>query len=369
MKKVVFAVLSLLFVALVVAVCAPKELSEEEQKALEAELNQLSDEELDQAIKAVETKDTGALAGQAYYKKLPTVQSKIPKIGSPTLPKDTFLATAKKVQQNRVSTLGCAGKPDGYVVSNKGLKPSKSLCIGGKGNLCSDYDPDTIHSVKDVSGKFYALCVHISTWIECNLDGIKEGTGDIIVYNGPVVLAGGKLICAENPYIPGSEQLMICDFAVETAQKAGKFNIPGYICTNGEWSQLPTEICTDDKDNDGDGLIDCNDADCINDGVSTGKFTCDGNTVVNETKFTCTGVVGLKKTVDDCSTSNDEDDKYTCYVTPQNAEWKTGCHRCGAPLCEKDGKIIFSYYNSCDLEYPQGTWKDTGEVVTGPGCQ
>ena len=76
-------------------------------------MNQLSDEELDQAIKAVETKDTGALAGQAYYKKLPTVQSKIPKIGSPTLPKDTFLDAAKKVQQARVK--GCAPGPTGKI--------------------------------------------------------------------------------------------------------------------------------------------------------------------------------------------------------------------------------------------------------------
>ncbi|MBS3126586.1 hypothetical protein J4228_00300 [Candidatus Woesearchaeota archaeon] len=266
MKKGVFAVLSLLFVVLVLAGCAPKELSEEEQKALEAELNQLSDEELDQAIKAVETKDTGALAGQAYYKKLPTVQSKIPKIGSPTLPKDTFLDAAKKVQQARVK--GCAPGPTGKI----------------KCETEYSYGVDELYAVKEFQN------------VDCSKYSDKDYCGTLKCMDG--------IGCCKNEFVVGSS-------------------------------------------------------------------TCNGNIWVNQTKNKCTGVI--TENIRDCSNLyGTGKTKFTC-KTPQvgpSGYFLNGCQGCGSPICEKDGeKQAPGFGFTCDLIYPKGTWKDTGEVVTGPGCQ
>ena len=66
MKKIVFAVLSLLVISMFLVGCAEKELTKEEERALEVELEQMSDEELDSVIQEGESEDTKALAGQAY---------------------------------------------------------------------------------------------------------------------------------------------------------------------------------------------------------------------------------------------------------------------------------------------------------------
>ena len=52
MKKMFLVLISFLAIALLVIGCAPqeKELSSEEQQALDSELNQMSDEQLDQVI-------------------------------------------------------------------------------------------------------------------------------------------------------------------------------------------------------------------------------------------------------------------------------------------------------------------------------
>ena len=278
MKKGVFAVLSLLFVVLVLAGCAPKELSEEEQKALEAELNQLSDEELDQAIKAVETKDTGALAGQAYYKKLPTVQSKIPKIGSPTLPKDTFLATAKKVQQARVKV--CAPGPTGKIKCEFETEPFVR-----------------IYAVKEFQN------VDCSTYLATTPPNKAECS-----------FLGGKV-------------------DLETLAK-----------------MLPSQ-CVEN--------IGC----CKQEQF---PFTCEGNTIINQSKNPCSGGIITVQKLKTCSEMNEGDKKYTCPQNLQNLGWGE-CVVCGAPICEKDD-ITRAAYTTCEDLYPKG-WKDTGEVVTGPGCQ
>ncbi|MBU1976523.1 MAG: hypothetical protein KKA62_01055, partial [Nanoarchaeota archaeon] len=74
MKKSIFVVLSLLVIAMFLVGCAPQEeLSQEDQQALDSELNQMSDEQLDQVIEEAESEGATALAGQAYskYKAIP----------------------------------------------------------------------------------------------------------------------------------------------------------------------------------------------------------------------------------------------------------------------------------------------------------
>ncbi len=68
MKKIIL-VLGLLVVAMFLVGCAEKELTKEEEQALESELEQLSDEELDKVIEEGESEDTKALAGQAYQRR------------------------------------------------------------------------------------------------------------------------------------------------------------------------------------------------------------------------------------------------------------------------------------------------------------
>jgi len=87
MKKSIFVVLGLLIIALFLVGCAQEEVSDTE---LEAELSELSDDELDSAIDTVEAQDTAALAGQAYFKKIPSKFSKVPK--------SRFLVSAYKVK-------------------------------------------------------------------------------------------------------------------------------------------------------------------------------------------------------------------------------------------------------------------------------
>ena len=99
MKKIGLAVLSLLVIAMFLVGCAEGEVSDTE---LETQLEQLSDEELDQAIETVEAQDTEALAGQAYWK-----YQKIPRA-----PKYKFLKSAYKVKLKRVQL------PSPEVVSN-----------------------------------------------------------------------------------------------------------------------------------------------------------------------------------------------------------------------------------------------------------
>ena len=93
MKKILL-VLSLLIVAMFLVGCAEKELSSEEQKALESELDQMSDEQLDQVIQEGESEDTKALAGQAY--------SRV-RVGRYNYKPSTTLKTAYKVKATRIS--------------------------------------------------------------------------------------------------------------------------------------------------------------------------------------------------------------------------------------------------------------------------
>lgn len=107
MRKIILMLSVLLVVGVLLAGCAKKELTQEEQQALESQLEQLPDKDLDQAIKMVEAQDTGALAGQAFYP-----YPKIPKV-----PKDKFLLTAYKIklvkatQQETVWNFGAKWDP------------------------------------------------------------------------------------------------------------------------------------------------------------------------------------------------------------------------------------------------------------------
>ena len=62
MRKAILVVLSILAVSLLMVSCAPQPAG----KAVEAELEQLSDAELEQAIAEGEAAESKALAGQAY---------------------------------------------------------------------------------------------------------------------------------------------------------------------------------------------------------------------------------------------------------------------------------------------------------------
>jgi len=101
MKKMFLVMLSLLVVAMFLVGCAQEKVSDEE---LEAELSELSAGELDEAIETVEAQDTGALAGQAYMKRIP----KIPR----NIPKEKFLKTAYKVKSLKLIEPPC---PANYI--------------------------------------------------------------------------------------------------------------------------------------------------------------------------------------------------------------------------------------------------------------
>jgi hypothetical protein len=86
MKKIILVMLSLVVISMFLIGCTQEEVSDAE---LEAQLSELSAEELDQTIETVEAEDTGALAGQAFKR-----ISKSPR----NVPKDKFLKTAYKVK-------------------------------------------------------------------------------------------------------------------------------------------------------------------------------------------------------------------------------------------------------------------------------
>lgn len=95
MKKSIFVVLSLLVVVMFLVGCVEKELTKEEQQALEAELEQMSNDQLDQMIEEGESQDVKAIAGQAYQKL---------SIGNKTAIKPaTALKTAYKVKASRAA--------------------------------------------------------------------------------------------------------------------------------------------------------------------------------------------------------------------------------------------------------------------------
>jgi hypothetical protein len=93
MKKSIFVVLGLLVIAMFLVGCAPQEeLSQEDQQALDSELSQMSDDQLDQVIQEGETQDSAAIAGQAYRKVT---------VGKTSVKPSTALKTAYKVKFSR----------------------------------------------------------------------------------------------------------------------------------------------------------------------------------------------------------------------------------------------------------------------------
>jgi hypothetical protein len=94
MKKSIFVVLSLLVIAMFLVGCVPQEeLSEEDQQALDSELGEMSDQQLDQVIEEAESEGATALAGQAYSK-----YKSIPKAS-----KSRVLASAYKAKLEKVA--------------------------------------------------------------------------------------------------------------------------------------------------------------------------------------------------------------------------------------------------------------------------
>lgn len=85
-------------IALLLVGCARTPLTETEEKSLEAELEQISDEELDQIIAQGESQDTRALAGQAYQ----TVM-----VGNSTYEPSLMLKLAYKTKLNRLKSKRC----------------------------------------------------------------------------------------------------------------------------------------------------------------------------------------------------------------------------------------------------------------------
>jgi len=133
MKKMFLVMLSLLVVAMFLVGCAQEKVSDEE---LEAELSELSAGELDEAIETVEAQDTGALAGQAYMKRIP----KIPR----NIPKEKFLKTAYKVKYLRIM----------QGLANKCARPNYMLeedsCPTGFGSMLEDcYTCSIVPSIKN----------------------------------------------------------------------------------------------------------------------------------------------------------------------------------------------------------------------------
>lgn len=94
MKKIILMLLGVLAISMFLVGCVEKELSTKEQQALESELKQMPDDQLDQVIKDGESQDTKAIAGQAYQK--------IP-IGKTSVKPSEALKTAYKVKASRAA--------------------------------------------------------------------------------------------------------------------------------------------------------------------------------------------------------------------------------------------------------------------------
>jgi hypothetical protein len=140
MKKMFLVMLSLLVVSMFLVGCTTEEISDEE---LEAELSDLSAEELDQAIEAVEAEDSEALAGQAYMKRTSEL--------SRNIPKDRFLKIAYKERLKKVYLSQC----DSKCMENYG---THGLCGGSEGYL-SGFEP--------CEGQVLCVCSPAT----CNSDG------------------------------------------------------------------------------------------------------------------------------------------------------------------------------------------------------
>jgi hypothetical protein len=154
MKKIILAVLSLLVVVMFLVGCAQEEVSEEE---LETELSELSAEELDQAIETVETEDSGALAGQAYFRKIPSKFSKVPK--------DRFLKSAYKTRLTKLEQKYCY-----YLDSNGNNLPA--------GTTYNEAKEENYIGVKTQEGESLNDCDSNNNWqyYYCDIYGIESGT-------------------------------------------------------------------------------------------------------------------------------------------------------------------------------------------------
>ena len=106
---------------------------------------------------------------------------------------------------------------------------------------------------------------------------------------------------------------------------------------------------------------------CLHSIVESGEYApaCDGNTAVSYTQNSCDGDDVVKNS-SVCSDWSSESNIYTCYSDPEHeySYWNVpGCQVCGKKICvNSEGSRYLS--NKCT-----GGWVDTGEVVTGPGCE
>ncbi len=122
----VVAMLSLVVISMFLVGCTEKKVSDAE---LEAQLSELSDTELDQAIQTIEAEDTGALAGQAYMKGISTIPRNIPK--------ERFLKTAYKIRTLKIETKNtwCEGNTLRYyeITPNIEELESNEIMMSGQG--------------------------------------------------------------------------------------------------------------------------------------------------------------------------------------------------------------------------------------------
>ena len=96
---------------------------------------------------------------------------------------------------------------------------------------------------------------------------------------------------------------------------------------------------------------------------------------VNNTVDSCTGLAGPQIKSDCSLTGKYNGLSYSCYA-PTNDVNATACYKCGTEVCEKlvtdfqavAGTKVVNEWGSCSQKYPAGTWKYSGENVTGPGC-
>ncbi|HOP03712.1 MAG TPA: putative metal-binding motif-containing protein, partial [Tenuifilaceae bacterium] len=173
---------------------------------------------------------------------------------------------------SEVTTLSCS-QPEGYTYQAGDCNDYNAEIHPGIVEVCDEID-------NDCDGEVDELAFDAPSWyIDADADGFGGNENSIIACNQPVGYVSNDADCDDNdPNVnPEAEEVPDdmdndCDGEVDEDLEPNCMSdddcLSGEICYNGECvpeGSVETN-CNDDIDNDGDGLVDCEDPDCDGNG-------------------------------------------------------------------------------------------------------